>query len=40
MVRHPLRYLATLGFGPIQLILLPVLVGAITLLVMVRPHAS
>ncbi|WP_372345127.1 hypothetical protein [Streptomyces sp. KL116D] len=41
VIRHPLRYLAMLGFGPVQLILLPTLVGAITLLVMtLRPHAS
>ncbi len=41
VIRHPLRYLATLGFGPVQLILLPALVGAIALLVMtLRPHAS
>ncbi|WP_327575421.1 hypothetical protein [Streptomyces sp. NBC_00145] len=38
VVRHPLRYLATLGFGPVQLILLPTLVGGVAvLMMMLRP---
>ncbi|MFE6155569.1 hypothetical protein [Streptomyces sp. NPDC057889] len=40
MARHPLRYLATLGFGPVQLILLPTLVGGAAVAVMtLRPPA-
>ncbi|WP_272922519.1 hypothetical protein [Streptomyces sp. SID5785] len=33
MVRHPVQYLAMLGFGPVQLILLPTLVSGVAVLV-------
>ncbi|MYT68323.1 MULTISPECIES: hypothetical protein [unclassified Streptomyces] len=35
VVRHPLQYLAALGFGPVQLILLPTLVGGVAVMVLV-----
>ncbi|MEB8339769.1 hypothetical protein [Streptomyces endophyticus] len=40
VVRHPVKYLSTLGFGPFQIVLLPVVAGGVAWLVVLRTYQS